>query len=66
MKQNIQRNIGGAGNGDKVHRAFGIPQTAEDGADDIVCRDERDADEADGQILPPCRERPLPERTDQA
>ena len=50
-EKNIQRNIGGAGNGDKVHRAFGIPQTAEDGADDVVCRDERDADEADGQIL---------------
>ncbi len=50
-KQVIQGNIQHAGYRDKIHRAFGIAQTAEDRADDIICCDKRNSDKADRQIL---------------
>ena len=50
-KEIIQRDIGGTGNGDKIHGAFAVAQPAENGADDIIRRDKRDADKTDGQIL---------------
>ena len=39
-----------AGDGDEVHGTLAVAHAAEDGAEDIIGRDERDAAEADGQI----------------
>ena len=49
-KQIIQRDICGACHDDEIHRAFAVAQPAKVGADDVIRRDERNADEADGQI----------------
>lgn len=49
-EQEVQDNIGNAGHGNKIHGAFGVAQSPEDGTDDIVCRDAGDADETDRQI----------------
>ena len=43
------------GNGDKIHRAPGIPQSPENRTDDVIRRNKRDTDKADGQIT----DRPL-------
>lgn len=49
-KQIIQRDIRGACHGDEIHRAFAVAQPAEDGADDVIRRDKRDADETDREV----------------
>lgn len=46
----VQRDIRRAGDGDEVHGTLAVAHAAEDGAEDIIGRDERDAAEADGQI----------------
>ena len=58
-KEIIQRDIGGTCHGDKVHGAFAVAQPAENGADDIICRDKRNADKTDGQIFYGSRHRGL-------
>ena len=49
-KQVVQPDVGRAGHRDKVHRAAGIAQPAENGRNNIVRRNTGDADEADGQV----------------
>ena len=49
-KQIIQRDIRGARHDDEIHRAFAVAQPAEDGADDVIRRDKRDADETDREV----------------
>ena len=46
----IQHNICRAGGRNKVHGAFRIPHAAKNGADNIISRDKRDTDKADGEI----------------
>ena len=49
-EQIIQRYINRAGHGDKAHGAFAVAYAAKNGADNIISRDKRNADKADGQI----------------
>ena len=58
-KEIIQSDIGDTGNGNKIHGAFAVAQPAENGADDIIGRDKRDADKTDGQIFYGSRYRSL-------
>ena len=46
----VERDVAEAGHRDEVHRALCIAETAEDGGDDVVGGDERDAEEADEKI----------------
>ena len=57
-KQVVKRDIGQAGNEDKDHRAFGIVHAAEDGAEDIIRRNARNARKTNRQIA----DRPLDRR----
>lgn len=47
----IKPDVGGAGRGNKIHGTFAVPHSTENGADDIICRNKRDADKADGQVV---------------
>ena len=49
-KQIIQGYVGRTRHGNEIHGAFGIPQSAENRTDDVVCSDTGDSDKADGQI----------------
>ena len=49
-EQVVQRDVGRAGHGNERQRAAGIAQPAEDGAQDIICRDAGDTQKADGQV----------------
>ena len=49
-EQIIQRNVACTGHRNKVHRAFGIAQPAEDRCHDIIRRDAWNADKADDQV----------------
>ena len=57
-KQVVKRDIDQAGNEDKDHRAFGIAHAAEDGAEDIIRRNARNARKTNRQIA----DRPLDRR----
>ena len=46
----IQDNIGNTGNRNKIHGAFGISHSAENGTDHIVCSNTGDSEKTDGQI----------------
>ena len=50
-KEIIQADVGGTGYGDKVHWAFAVAHTTEDGTDDVICCDKGNTDKADGQIF---------------
>ena len=50
-KQIVQSDICHARNRNKIHRAFGISEPAEDRADDIIGCNKRNPDKADEQIL---------------
>ena len=50
-KQVIERYIGGACNRYKVHGAFAVPHTAENGAYNIIRRYKRYADKADCKVI---------------
>ena len=49
-KEIVQPDIGGARHGDKIHGAFAVAKSTEDRADDVIRRDERNAEKADGQV----------------
>lgn len=49
-QQIVESNIDRTGDGDKIHRAFRISESAKDRADNIVSRNERNADKTDRQI----------------
>ena len=49
-KKIIQNNIGNTGNRDKIHGAFGISHSTENGTDHIVCSNTGNSEEADCQI----------------
>lgn len=53
----VERDIAEAGHRDKVHRTLRIAEPTKDRGDDVVGRDERDAEEADQKIRlrPRCR-----------
>ena len=46
----IEHDIRRARNRDEVHRTFRVTEAAENRADDVVCCDERDTGEADGEV----------------
>ena len=50
-EENVQADVGRAGDGDEIHGAFRVAHAAEDGADDIIGGDAGNAQEADGEIL---------------
>jgi len=50
-KQIVQSDICHTRNRNKIHRAFGISEPAEDRADDIIGCNKRNPDKADEQIL---------------
>ena len=45
-EQVVQQDVADAGHGDEVHRAFGVAQPPENGGQNVVCCNARDADEA--------------------
>ena len=49
-KDIIQNNIHNTGNGDEIHRTFGVTHTAQNGTDDVICGDKRNSDKADREI----------------
>ena len=49
-EEKVQTDVDNAGHSDEVHGTFAVPQSPEDGAEDVVGRNERDADEADREI----------------
>lgn len=49
-EQVVKRNIAHAGAGDKIHGALAVTHAAENRAQNVIGRDERNAEKADGQV----------------
>ena len=47
----IEHDVQHAGDGDEIHRAARVTEPAEDGRDDVICRDERDAERTIIQVV---------------
>ena len=49
-EEKIKSDVANASNGDEIHGAFAVAHAPKNGGENIICRDKRNAEEADGEI----------------